>query len=129
MPALLNRNNIKQAHDLAKDNWEETFNCWGATLFALGQIEELEWTDCQYMTEFLDNETEEINKGEIKIGDILAMYDWYDGDYRLIHTAVYIGNGKFWHKCGGSQSYYHSEVDVLNSYNYDDYKILRLKNN
>lgn len=74
------------------------FNCWGATLFVLGQAKRLEWVTCGTMDRFLENKTKPVAIWEI--GDILVIRDgrW------LEHTAVYIGGGLYFHKRGPNTS-------------------------
>lgn len=70
------------------------FNCWGATLFTLGARRKLEWVECREMENWLMENTRPIHRPR-KQGDILVV-ERYD----LEHTAVYIGDGKYFHKRG-----------------------------
>lgn len=93
------------------------FNCWGATMYVLGHEKRLTWIDQGTMIEWLDENTKHhcspscrchLRSEEefytlpdnIQPGDILTM--WKGDD--LVHTAVYIGRGKFFHKRGESTS-------------------------
>ncbi len=55
--------------------------------------------------------------------DILTLWD----NEGLIHTAIYIGGGKFWHKMGDEQSEFTSEIGVKEAYpEYETTNIRRL---
>ena len=124
--AILNKRNIKEAHELANYYGECNFNCWGATLYALGKINVLEWIDGEDMLDFSENNTIIQIKIRLRLGDILALYD-EDG---LIHTAIYVGAGKWWHKLGGLESIYSTKEEVLKWYPEGTfYEIRRLKQN
>jgi len=127
---LLNGTNIKKAHRQGKDGTCE-FNCWGTTLFILSQTDKLEWVGSTYMKPFLKNKTmPKVNQGFEK-GDILVLWGnaWHSNGVEhkeLIHTAVYVGNGKFFHKKGMDESCYDTLEDVLHSYLHDNYEIRQL---
>ena len=74
------------------------FNCWGATMFVLGGADRLNWLSGWRMQQWLDQNTREIYRPR-KPGDIVAVHAW-----GLEHTAVYIGNSKYFHKQGGNVS-------------------------
>jgi len=125
----LNTERVNIANERGKDGWDNTFNCWGATLYCLNMDSELLWIDKEEMTEFLDIHTKEIDDApNLKVGDILAMYrddDHYYGS-GLCHTAVYLGNGKYFHKKGGGISEITDEIGILDSYHYDKAEYRRL---
>ena len=73
------------------------FNCWGATMFVLNVTARLRWVYEWNMREFLEEETEAV-VDKIQAGDILVMWSGFN----LWHTAVYIGNHKFFHKKGSN---------------------------
>ncbi len=114
MDNILNTRNIKEANKVVKDGYSDDFNCWGATLYALNQIEELEWTSHYDMVDFLDQKTE-VSKDKLIEGDILVL--WIDKSRkRLEHTAVFVKGFKFWHKIGGCESEYASKKKIREIY-------------
>ena len=75
-------------------------NCHGATLWFTHQTNELDGVEPGDMIYFIETETTPV-KGLPCIGDIVTF--WQDFipslEGRLLqHTAVYIGEGKFFHK-------------------------------
>lgn len=77
------------------------FNCYGATRFVLGQAKRLYWTTFSEMQRWLDDNTIKIYRPS-KPGDIVTVHVYRDK--WLQHTAVYIGNGKYFHKKGSNIS-------------------------
>jgi len=94
MPTL-NIENVNNAYKLGIDgNYE--FNCWGTTLYCLNVEKDLKWIDRKTMSEFLDCNTKQINLNKIIEGDIIVLLD----NDVLVHTGIYIGNNKYFHKRG-----------------------------
>lgn len=112
---ILNIKNIRHGHSLAKEKYDSRFNCWGATLYGLGIINNLEWVLQHDMENFLEEDTMLINENELQRGDILALYNEYGG---IEHTALYIGKGVFWHKIGNQKSEFASKNKVIMTYDY-----------
>ncbi len=75
-------------------------NCWNATLLFHGVTNEIEFTTESEMKHWLESECRPIKGRCIKFGDVLVMKRGAE----LIHTAVYLKHGKYWHKpgCNGS---------------------------
>ena len=96
------------------------FNCWGATLFVLGQSDTLEWVDSWHMINWLCRETKPIKKAT-SLGDILVI-----SDHSLEHTATYIGRGLWFHKRGSNKAEILSMAEVLEIYP-GRYEFRRLK--
>lgn len=122
---MLNISNVRKSHSIAKGcGGNDEFNCWGATLYALGATKQLFWADDDDINDFIETKTTEVS-GKLKKGDILALYDRIG----ISHTAVYIGGGKWFHKRGGLDSRYDSKNDVLDDYYLycTHYKIYRVK--
>lgn len=128
MKTVLNRSNLRRAHDLARFEENYTFNCWGATLYALGIASDLYWVDQPDICEFLLNDTYVLDKTTpLRKGDILVIMQ---SDRMVEHTAVYAGLGLFWHKKGGLESSFDTLEDIYDFYNdYGNsyYEIRRLK--
>lgn len=95
---VLNRRRVYHANNRGKHSTYD-FNCWGATLYVLGDRDRLKWVDHREMDEFLVEETEPIYR-PAKKGDILTVSVWG----RLTHTAVYMGNGRYFHKRGSNSA-------------------------
>lgn len=136
MNTLVNESKLQQAHREGKKG-NCGFNCFGASLFVLGRVAKLYWVDCPEITEFINNNTFQIN--EVQRGDLLIMYaEDYCDDYTddqndegliIIHTAVYMGNEEWFHKEGVSRSSFGTQDDVLDSYCYDECEYKRVKRN
>lgn len=115
--------NLKHAHSISKSN-NFDFNCWGTTLYILGETDYLDWVYSEDMIDFLESKTNNISNEDLQIGDILALYS---EDY-LIHTAVYLGKGLYFHKMGASNSEFTQLENILNTYpEYETIEYYRLK--
>lgn len=95
--AVLNVRRVRYANNRYKHP-RAYYNCWGATLFVLGHARILQWIECGVMRRWLEENTEPIHRPR-KPGDIVAVYGW-----GLEHTAVYLGNGKYFHKMGSNRA-------------------------
>ena len=134
--------NIRNGHKEGKEGtWD--FNCWGATLYALGEMADLVWICASDMMDFLNEKTREVTEQEVmQKGDILVLYGYdedamFEMDYNedgdeivLIHTAIYLGRGIFWHKMGANKSEFATQEEVVQGYEADfEYsEVRRLKN-
>ena len=121
MNSILNRTNLEEAHFEGR-NCRSHFNCWNATLFVLGKTGELYWSDVYEIEKFIYSETYEVSN--LRIGDILVLYGYLD-DYdlseeenqdRILHTAVYTGKNKWFHKQGANKSEFVTEEEVKDIY-------------
>ena len=112
MNSTLVKNRLYYANSRGK-NGTTDFNCWGATLFVLGMTHRLDWIERYEMEELLDDNAHNIKADERTRGDILAL--WVDGC--LIHTAVYMGRNKFFHKRGMNNSEITKLDGILAIYN------------
>lgn len=121
MSTTLNTSNLNTAENEGKEGTDQ-FNCWGGTLYALGQIDELYWVNACDMTDFLEECTVLVDE-DIREGDILTLWSEYDG---LVHTAVCVRDGVWWHKMGTDKSEYTDMQGVLDSYCWDSCEIRRL---
>ena len=112
----LNRRRVYHANSRAKYP-TGAFNCWGATLFVLGEIDRLRWVELTEMSSWIRERTKEVEQEEIMIGDVVVLtYD--DSLYDLEHTATYIGNGKFFHKKGSNYGEITDLDGVYESYDF-----------
>ena len=90
---------------------DNAYNCWGATQkFFQPRQNKLHWADENEMKDWLETYTVKCNP---KKHNIVAIYD----NEGLIHTAVHIGQGKYYHKRGS----YTAEIapsinEVLDTY-------------
>jgi hypothetical protein len=102
MDWTLKRNRLYYANNRGKQRYHASdFNCWGATAFVLGMMDNLVWLGDDMMIDILTKRTFIINNEDRQRGDILVIYE--DDDY-LTHTAVYLGHKKFFHKRGRNTS-------------------------
>lgn len=121
---------LNMAGDGTKD-----FNCWGASQYVLKARDTLGWVENQEMTDWLEENTEIVKKPEV--GDILTLFNtgmWFDGQRfhfgrRLVHTAVYLGDGEYLHKLGQSRAERVAQRTVFKAYknSYDEHQLRRLK--
>ena len=99
---MLNKTNVSK---MKRKGMTGEFNCWGATAHALGAIKKPYWVCGHDMNSFIRKFTKS-KSGEFKEGDIVVIYNTDGGrlkkmaEYDLIHTAVYIGDGMWYHKLG-----------------------------
>lgn len=136
MPSTLNMQNVKISKKLA-DNGVAWFNCWGATLFCLNEIEELEWISQTEMEDYLNTHTVKVDN-KFKKGDILALFneddeyvrelEEFSGECGLLHTAVYLYQDKFFHKRGGLNAEIATLEQILADYPCDYYENRRKVN-
>lgn len=89
-----------------KFRYEERANCWNATMLFHGAVQKVRYVEEGEAEQWLANKTRLVRpnfKGEcrgLRFGDILSIWsNSYLGDY-LEHTAVYIGQGKWFQKGG-----------------------------
>lgn len=110
--SVINTRNFKKITNLL-NSFKYGGNCWGTTLFLLGQQKGINAVESFEMDDFLKRNTKAIKKP--RIGDILVLryktksiakrvedesyYDCLDANL-LSHTALYIGNGKYLHQAG-----------------------------
>ena len=113
--------NLSVAQDRADK--KSHFNCWGATQFVLGQAEDLWWVGVGEMLAWLKNATKKIY-GPRKKGDVLVITRY--GGMQLIHTAVYVGGGLYFHKRGGNHAETTDLKEVMKTYPGDKHYV-RLK--
>lgn len=96
--SVLNNERLNTANEQgAYPTWG--FNCWGATLFVLEGDDSLRWVEDDEMTDWLYDNTDPIEE-PTKDGDILVL--WRYGS--LWHTAVYMGEGQYFHKKGSNEA-------------------------
>lgn len=73
---------------------EYAANCWNATLLFHGEVQEPRYCEKEIMIKWLQKNTIEIKKQNLRFGDIVVLWDQDE----LIHTAVIINQNKIWHK-------------------------------
>jgi hypothetical protein len=134
MTTLLNNSNIKLAHKEGKEG-NDSFNCWGTTLFILNKVQELRWIYREEITDFIEEHTKIIESiDELKTGDILVMCGdvsdnyYHNEEYEpgVIHTAVYVGKNLWFHKRGANESEFLPLECILDCYGHDEYTINRI---
>jgi hypothetical protein len=95
---------------MLKLNWIKVFNnnfdaplanCWALTMLIWGALDMPKWAAPEEIEEWLFLNTHEAI-GKPRPGDVLVMRSPFNyGRPNCIeHTAVYMGNGDFWHKPG-----------------------------
>jgi hypothetical protein len=109
----------------------QDFNCWGATMFIEQAKDKLGWVDNPEISEWIFDNFEPIKKEDLQQGDILTLLDRNDviKKARLVHTAVFIGDGLFVHKLGANRAKTDKLNGVLREYAYcgNSYAFMRLK--
>lgn len=143
-----NRNRLKPSAVKAIPKLAETWgygNCWGTTLYMLGVIKEPRFIDSAEMDPWLDKNTKRVVKpafGDVLVirretTDCSCIYDsapyncggrseYCDAPGALMHTAVYIGDGLYWHQRGHcGQFLIESLLDIVITYPGDHYHARR----
>lgn len=106
----------KYAHLLGKRG--RFTNCWGTTLWVLGVHQEHHAIFEDRMEPWLATNTVPVDADGIRPGDIL-VWRWYES---LIHTAVCIGDGRYFHQDSyGGRFYVETYEDITSQwYTYCD---------
>lgn len=132
MNNLINEANLNEAYEVGR-NGNCKFNCWNATLFVLGKTNDLYWSDVDEIEKFLFGDTSVVANAEK--GDILVLYGYVNSfltgddnnEDRILHTAIYTGNNKWFHKRGENQSEFVTEEEIADIYdNYERSEIRRV---
>ena len=82
-------------------------NCWALTMLIYGGLKAPKWVTADEIEQWLaDNTVDAI--GEPRSGDILVMRSKYNYSREncIEHTAIYMGNGDYWHKPGNDVGQY-----------------------
>lgn len=111
-------------HVLSMGTRTDDFNCWGATQFIAQATPTLKWVDHNTMGRWLADNYSPVRKSHVREGDIVALFD---EDMHLIHTAYYIGGGKYVHKLGRNVARLESLNKVLASYQRETKKYIFLR--
>lgn len=84
----------------------------------------MEWASQYKINDFIEYDAIKIDEKDLKIGDILILKCHIDG---VVHSAIYTGNNKYWHKIGRLGSKYNTLKEILKIYNddYDTYEFYR----
>lgn len=109
--------NTRIEHVLGMGNTStQDYNCWGATMFVLGAKDHLTWVDNPEISDWLMANCEPVKKPEV--GDVLGLFFKDDAKKvaRLMHTAVYIGNGRYLHKLGQQKAVIEPLSKVIRHY-------------
>lgn len=110
--SAINNRNFKKVTKLL-NSFPQGSNCWGTTLFVLGQQKNRKAVTALVMDSFIKIYTKKIKKPQV--GDILVLRYKSDSSAQrsednhyalcrearlLSHTAIYIGQGKYLHQAG-----------------------------
>ena len=118
----VSRSRVRYANNEGNHAGGGYFNCWGSTLYLLGLSDKLEWVERGMMDRFLHHKTKKVDKSKIMRGDIFAM--WHRG--YLEHTAVYLGNGRYFQKRGSNTSEITSKKGIFRIYKADKVEYRRV---
>lgn len=110
---MIIQSHIEQMVQNTPKGYNPKFNCWGATQYALGKRKTYGWVGIQVMETWLHKNTFKID-GEAQVGDILVIKS--KKNFFLVHTAVYVGQGVWFHKCGKFETAYESQAEVIKRY-------------
>lgn len=105
-PRLKNNNFLKKTIKLTNLH----FNCWGATLAYFGVIKKPYWVHPMDMNLWLKTHTKPVTK--VQVNDIAV----FRRGETLIHTAIYLGKSKWWHKEGELETYTKSLREIKSLY-------------
>lgn len=92
-------------------------NCWALTMLICGGLNKPKWVEADEIEKWLALNTHGFNN-KVRSGDILVMRSpfAYDRNNCIIHTAIYMGEGKYWHKPGSDVGQYATLKDVQKIY-------------
>lgn len=110
---MIQSSRIQTMIKATKTGYNSEFNCWGATQYLLGHKDKISWINEKKMWSWLDKKTVIINNEKLKAGDILVISR---NDGALIHTAVYVGRNKWFHKKGKWEAVRESKEEIINHY-------------
>jgi len=99
-------------------------NCWNSTLLFHKVPVPRRWEDDETIQAWLRANTRRYEQHPRRYGDILWIGD-EDEDY-IKHTAVYVGNGWYWHKDGDRIAEFATLDRVLQRYGDADWHHRRL---
>lgn len=99
-------------------------NCWGTTLYLLGANPSLKWEQYIPTTFFLNKCSKIITESNYKKGDILVLKN----NGSTVHTAIYVGRGKWFHKAGSLAPCNSYLPTIVNFFNFcsNEYEVRRL---
>lgn len=92
-------------------------NCWALTMLICGGIRRPTWAHVDQVEEWLEDKTHDIDDAP-RAGDIFIMRSRFarGRDRCMEHTAVYMGNGIYWHKPGADVGQYTTMADMQEQY-------------
>lgn len=79
-------------------------NCWNTTMWVHGATDQRNWIDQDVIKNWVDRACMPIKAEDVKIGDICLFFNNRD-EKDLWHSAVYIGEGLWFHKRGTHYRY------------------------
>lgn len=94
--------------DKFNNNFDPPYaNCWALTMMICGALDEPKWARLEEVEQWLATCTHAY-EGEPRPGDIFVMRSHRNhGRIHCIeHTAMYLGNGTYWHKPGSDVGQY-----------------------
>lgn len=116
---MLSQNRINQMTKAASSGYNNKFNCWGATKFALGHLTKYQWVKEDAMMAWLNQKTFQLKpRAKLQSGDILVIQK---SNGYLLHTAIYLGNRLWFHKKGKFETGSESKLKIINTYTSDMY--------
>jgi cell wall-associated NlpC family hydrolase len=115
---MIIQSNIDQMKEISECGYCPKFNCWGATQYALGHRKKYGWVGEQVMWRWLKSKTVLVSDDH-QVGDILVISD--NRYNQLIHTAVYLGDGIWFHKEGKFEASFHTKQTVIKKYTNEIY--------
>jgi hypothetical protein len=105
----------KQVIDKYIGQTGRSFNCWGATLLYFNIIETPMWINQGRMSREIETNFSRLkSKKKLRLNDMAAFYD-KNGD--LVHTAVLVGDNKWFHKRGSNVCAIDEMVSIMVVYN------------
>lgn len=100
------------------------FNCWGASCLYYSLVERPLWISHETMNDFIDQKFSRLRRSsKLKVNDMVAFYNRGD----LIHTAVFLGRDRFFHKIGAQLCTIDSLKEIKLLYKSTSVRYYRLK--
>lgn len=102
-------------------------NCWGTTRYCTGAQEQHVFAGEYEVVSWLETNTQMIPGSELRVGDVVALWrDTPGGDrsiYTIVHTALYVGGGLWWHQRGWYGPMLLESLDQVTDHYSDIYRL------
>lgn len=102
-------------------------NCWATTLYSVGAIKKLRYISSGNITKWIKDNTIKRRRRKPKRGDIIVFTVGLLFKKKIVHTAIYLGNGVYFHQRGWRGPWEMCDLDRLFISYGEDYYYSELK--